>query len=331
MKKNIIVLTFFAFLAVGGIFYFLTGLLSNNKESDLENLTVEKARAVVNFNIGTINKAIEESDDLALLHAIESIAKVENISSCFILDKNNKVIIHNNTNDWNSVKKDSTYDRAINYDGELTQIMTDGNSMLFSSHLVKDYTLCCVFSIQKAQDDSRFWRIKYFTIAAGTLFLITAIFYFLAKLFIVWPFARMKKSLEKHTAEEIKKDAYNEITDIFATERDKYGKTIKTLQTDNESLAKIIEYSYMSGEQYQAFIILNASDNIVFAYDKTEKFLKKGFETGKHIVESSLNPKIIEIVNTAAENPGKETELVIDSHKITAVSVHSQGTIIKII
>ncbi|MCL2390359.1 MAG: hypothetical protein FWC88_02920, partial [Endomicrobia bacterium] len=286
------------------------------------------------INIPAINRAVGNSDDIALISYIENIAKVENISSCFILDKNNKVIIHNNTREWNSVKKGSIYDRAVKYDGELIQFMPDDNFMLFSTPIAKSYTLCCVFSVQKAKDDARYWRIKYFTIAAVMLFLITAIFYMLAKLLIVFPFNRMKKSLEQSTANEIKKGAYNEITDIFATEREKYDKAINALVADKESLTKIIEYLYAPDSRHRALIILNSSNNIVFAYDKTGKFLKKDFEKGKHIVESSLNPNIIELVYKAAERNGKEIESVSEGYEITVMSIADRNklyaTIIKI-
>jgi hypothetical protein len=317
------------FVIIGGIFYFLTELLSKNKESELEKLTVEKARAAVSVNIGAINKSLESSDDITMLSYIESIAKFENISSCFILDRNNRVIIHNNTSEWNAERKGSVYDRAVKYDGELVQYTQSENLLLFSAPLAKNYTLCCIFSIQKAKDDAKYWKIKYYTVAAAVLAAVTAVFYFLAKLFVILPFNRIKKALEGNSVDAIKKGAYNEITDFFATEREKHENRIKALQADIESLSKIVEYFAADGK-YQAFMALNASNNIIFAYDKTGLFLKKGFAAGSHIVESSLNSGIIELVNRASENPGREVEAASENYKITAVSIHFQGVIIKI-
>ena len=334
MRKNIFALTLLIFLVTGGIFYLSTDLISKNKKSDLEKLIIEKTRAVININIVPISNAFKNSDDIVLLSYIENIARFENISSCFILDKNNKVIIHNNTSEWNTTKKGSTYDRAVNYDGELIQFTPSDGFMLFSTPVVKNYTLCCLFSLEKAREDAGYWRIKYFTIAAAILFLITVIFYMFAKLLIVLPFNRMKKSLEQSTAYEIKKGAYNEITDIFATEREKYDKVINALSADKESLTKIIEHLYMPDSKFQALIILNSSNNIVFAYDKTGSFLKRDFEKGKHIVESSLNHDIIELVYKSVEQYGKEIESVSGMYKITAMSTADRNklyaTIIKI-
>lgn len=311
MKKNVFALSFFTFLAVAGFFYLFSELLSKYKAEELEKLTIEKTRAAVNISLYPLNKAIENSDDIALLINIESLSRFENISSCFILDRNNTVIIHNNPAEWNSERKSAVYDTAVNYDAQLVQQTPDADHLLFSAPAAKDYTLCCIVSIRSAKEAAKNWKIRYYTIAAAAALAISFIVYFLAKLFIALPFARTKKSLQQASlqqasAENIQSGKYNEITDLFLKENEKNSRIIKALEENKINLTAIIEH--LAGARsagLQAFIILDSDDNIVYAFDGT-KILKDGFKTGQNIMEAASMPELIKII---AEMKDKKAEV----------------------
>ena len=336
MKKNIFALSFVVFLVIAAVFYFLTGLLSKYKAEDLERLTVEKSRAAVRVSIPSINKSIENSDDIGLLINIESLARFENISSCFILDRDNNVIIHNNTNEWNTVRKGEIYDKAIRHNAELLQLTPDKDHMLFSAPLAKNNTLCCIFSTQKASETANAWKIRYFTVAAAAALLISVILYFLAKLFILIPFKKTKKALEDMSSGSIKNAKYNEITDIFMKENDKTSAAMKALRENRESLAGIINYFSQIAfkeRKHEAFIVLDSHNNIVFSGDKTGTILKKDHSAGSNIIEAAANHEIIELVAKANENPEKEAVKNINGVEISALSIKGnagvEGTVIK--
>jgi len=331
MKKNVIALNFVFFLALAGIFYLLTSILSKYKAEDLEYLTIEKARSAVNVSIPSVNRAIHNSDDISLLTNIEAISKLENVSSAFILDRDNTVIIHNNTNEWNSKRTGDIYNRAVNYNGELLQLSFDKDNLLFSVPLAKDYTLCCIFSTQKAIESAKYWKIKYFTVAAIAAVIAIMILYFLSKLFIVMPFNRTKKKIEQGAVD----GKYDEIADMFATENEKSLQKIKALQQDKKSLTNIIEY-YLgaSSQNYSLLVILDSSNNVVYAYDKTGKFLKKDFAEDSNILEASVNPKMLTLISKASESPNVEIGETIENSNITALALDDNGslfaTIVKI-
>jgi hypothetical protein len=328
MKKNIIFLSFFSLIIVCGIFYLPTEFLSKDKARDLEIITVEKAKSAIKAIIPYINKSIESSDDINLLTNIESIVKTENITTCFILDKNSKVIIHNNTIEWNTEKNSETYNNAVKQKTELLQQTFDKDLLLFSKPLIKDYTLFCILSIQKAKETARYWKIKYYTAAFFSAVLIVIPLYFLAKLLILMPFNRIKKTLEHKSTEDIKEDEYNEITDIFLTEREKIAKKIKILEEDRESLIKIVEYLQKASiKESSAFIILNSFNGVVFAYDATGNILKKDFEKDSHILEISKKPELVKIVVKANENPDKEINEIFENYKVAAISINTNGKI----
>lgn len=335
MKKNIILLNFVFLLVMGAVFYLSAYQLSKLKASDLEHLAIEKARSAVKVSVPSINRAIQNSDDISVLTNVESISKLENVASAFILDGNNTVIIHNNTNEWNSKREGEIYDRALKYKGELLQLSYDKDHILFSVPVDKGYVLCCIFSTRKASEKAGYWKIKYFTVAAVTGAALIIILYFLSKLFIVLPFQRTKRKIEKGAFEASKEEKYDEIADMFATENEKARQKIKALQQDKDNLTKIIEY-YLGRQlrNYKLLIILDSSNGIVYSHDDTGKFLKKDFSENSNILEAALLPEIIDMVSESYEIPGTEVSGFIGEDTVTALALGEKdkifATIIKI-
>jgi hypothetical protein len=336
MKKNIVFLSFFSLIIICGIFYPLIEFLSKDKAKDLEVMAVEKAKSALKVIVPSFNKALENSDDINLLINIESVAKIENITTCFILDKNGKVLIHNNMSEGNTERTSRIYNRTIEQKAQSLQQTSNKDFLLFSEPLASDYTLFCIFSVKKAKETLRNWKIKYYTAALSTALSIVVILYFLSKLFILLPFNRIKKSLENgKSSKNIKENKCDEIADVFVAEKEKITEKIEILEEDRESLSKIIEYSQESSiKDSSAFIILNSLSKVVYAYDNTGTILKKDFEKGKHILEISENPNLIKIISKANENLGEKINESFENYAITAVSISSDskivGTIIKI-
>lgn len=327
MKKNIIILNLVFFLAMTAVFYLLAHMLSEYKAKDLRQLTIEKARSAVNVSIPSINRALQNSDDIALLTNIEAISKLESVSSAFILDKNDTVIIHNNTDEWNSKRTGGIYEKAVNHNGELLQPSFDKDHILFSVPLAKDYTLCCIFSTQKAAETAGYWKIKYFTFAGAAAAVLIIILYLFSKLFIALPFNRTKQKIEKGALDAPKDGKFDEIADMFAAENEKSRQKITALENDKKSLTKIIEH-YLSGFQNaQLLIILDSSNNIVYSYDKTGKFLKKEFAPGSNIIEAAVNPAILEAAAKAAKSPEKEINEMIENFSLSALALGETGNI----
>jgi hypothetical protein len=336
MKKNIIFLLFFSLIIICGIFYPLTEFLSKDKAKDLEIMAAEKAKSALKVVVPSFNKALENLDDINLLINIESVAKIENITTCFILDKNGKVIIHSNVSERNTERTSGIYNRAIEQKTQSLQQTPNKDFLLFSEPLISDCTLFCIFSVKKAKEISRNWKIKYYTTALSVALFIVIILYFLSKLFILLPFNKIKKSLENNKSyENIKENKYDEIIDIFMAEKERITKKIEILEEDRESLSKIIEYSQETSiKDSLAFIILNSLNRVVYAYDNTGTILKKDFEKSGHILEISENSNLVKTTTKANENPGKKINESFESYMISAVSVSADGkiagTIIKI-
>jgi hypothetical protein len=335
MKKNIIFLSLLLLLFICGIFYNLINLLSKDKLKDLETLTIEKSISTIKILTPFFNKAIEVADDINLLTIIESVTKTENVTSCFILDKNTKVLIHNNINEWNTEKNSDIYNNAINQKTEFLQKLSNEKSVLFSKPLINNCTLFCTISTKQAQKNAKLWKIKYFTIGSVVVFCIIIILYFLSKLLILMPFNRTKKVLENTSLQDIKNSKYNEITEIFDMEREQITKKIKTLEENNKSFSKIIEYLQQESiKDALALILLNSFNEVIYAYDYTGNILGEKFKKGSHILETTENFNLVQIIVKANEAKGKEIRELLKNHTITAISINDNnkiiGTIIKI-
>jgi len=177
-------------------------------------------------------------------------------------------------------------------------------------------------------DFTRTLKIRYYTVGAAAAVLIALIVYLLAKLFVLFPFNRTKKALEKQSAADIKKGKYDEITDIFVTENEKSGRQIAALESDNKNLSAIIEYYFgLSGGEHLAFIILNSANNIVSAYDGTGEFLKKDFAKGTNILEAVLAPELLKLVDISNGKPGYEVTDSVLNRTVTVVSIGDKGSV----
>jgi hypothetical protein len=335
MKKNIIFLSFFTLFFICGLFYPIVNLLSKDKEKDLQNLVLEKTQSALKQTIPHLNKAIRDSDDISLLSNIESLASVTNVTSCFILDENSKVLIHNNTTEWNTEKHAEIYKEAIAQKEELVQKMPDNNFFLLSEPILNNYTLMCIVCVQESKEYGKYWKIKYYSIASAVIILIIIIIYFLSKLLILSPFNRIKSSLQNKQENE-NGTKHNEIIDIFTTERDKILKQIEALEENNESFTKIIEHlCEISIKNSLAFILLNSSNEIIYSYDSTGEIIKDNITKNNcHIITSLKDPNIVNIVIKANEEPNKEILKFSGNYKISIISLSKNnkiaGTIIKI-
>jgi hypothetical protein len=332
VKKNIIFLSFFLLIILCAIFYPLTNILFKNKAKELEFLETEKVKAQINALLPYFNKALENSDDINLITNIENLSKLENITSCFILDSKKKVLIHNNTSQWNKEKNSQIYNTAITKKAYTIQKTGNTEILLISQPLILDYTLCCIVSIKKALENAKYWQIKYFTTAISSTILILMSFYFLAKLIILLPFNRIKKSLENQYLKDYSDNNYNEITEIFIKQKDKESKKMQMLLQENKSLNEIIKYVQDEHKENNlALIILNSFKQIIYAYDDTKVFLKENFKINNHIFENSSNTTLINIVSFLNQNLNDEIIEHFQNFTITAQTIKDSNTLFGII
>lgn len=336
MKKNIIFLSFFLLIVLCIIFYPLTIVISKNKTKELQFLEIEKVKAQINALLPYFNKNIEAQDDINLIKNIENLSRLENIASCFILDSKNKALIHNNTSQWGKDQSPQVYGKAL-AQKTFTVQKTDNDKLLsISQPLVSDCMLCCIVSIKKAQESAKYWKIRYFTISITITILILISFYFLAKLIILFPFNRIKKSLEDQYLKDPMDENYNEITDIFIKQKDEESKKIQILLQKNNCLGEIIKHIQNEHKDNKpALIILDSFNQIVYAYDTTNLFLKKNFKINDHIFESSSNTVLMKAISFLNQNLGYKVVERFQNFTITAQAIKDStntlsGIIIKV-
>jgi len=358
MKKNvrIIIILFIIFLSV--IAYFCADFAIARSKRDLNNLSETKTRTAVQMVIPILNNAVRSSDDITLIDRIQSLAKIDSISSSFITDKDGKVLIHNDVSQINSVKTGSLYKNAIEKRAELIQPSNDPNLFLYSYPLSSGEILFCIVNTQSDKSLFRFESVEYYLISIIFILILAALLLLLSKVFILNPFSNLKKIIIQKANENFEatqaagmtssmlnkkksiiskifgaakefitlnpQEQYKDILDIFRQSNDENIRKINSLSQHNESLSGLITYyCNLQKDAMSVLIALDSLHNVLFALDKTGKILKSDIQTGMNIIEAVSNNDILDIITKANETANAKYEISINDLKISAISIYN--------
>lgn len=325
-------------LAMCGVFYPVVEFLSEQKLGDLEKADILNAKTAVRVCIPSINKSLEQFDDIDLLSYISSIARVDNISSCTILDRsgnielNSKGAVAANGADL----KSKIYVNALNSNEEILQkIPSNSNHLLFSVPLTNNNFMFCILSVERAKEMAKYWKIKYYVIAIFTTMILAFALYFIAKFTILIPFDKTKKDLERLPLNEIKSGKYNSLVDVFVYKSAKEREHLILTQENNESLKKIVlKLQVDLSKEYDIFVILDFLNNVVFAKDFKSMFLKESYYAGSdHIFEIAKSCDFVKLIAKANEQKLELIQESINNYFFAVTSIVENnklyGTLIK--
>ncbi|MDR3050034.1 MAG: hypothetical protein LBV16_09450, partial [Elusimicrobiota bacterium] len=203
MKKNvrIVVVLFIGILAA--VSYILSDFVLAHFKEDLTSLSIEKAKIAVSVSVPIINDAVRNLDDISLIDRVQSLSKIDCISSSFITDSSGKVLINNDVNQTNIVKTDKPYTNALLNKGELLQALdSEKTSFLYSYPLPNDEILFCVIAAQTDKSLIRFMQVKYLLICAVFICGFAFLLLLLSKIFILKPFDNLQKIIVKKADED---------------------------------------------------------------------------------------------------------------------------------
>jgi sensor histidine kinase regulating citrate/malate metabolism len=94
------------------IFFYLFQYMPVNQKTFDASLR-ERIQTLLVFSKPQIEKAVDRKDDVGLLLVIESIMKISDISSVYVLDNAGKVLAHNKVAEWGKVYEDNLSQKAI--------------------------------------------------------------------------------------------------------------------------------------------------------------------------------------------------------------------------
>jgi len=281
----------------------LQNSVETTKQTTLSYLKIASSEIKNNF---------VKSDDIPLLYSTEYISKIKNISEVFITDKNLTILIHNDSNKWNTKLYGDVYTNAINSNERLIQ-QIDTNKILYSFPVDENAFAFIVLTFEDIVNDYNTLKNKLYLYSLILSFILSVILCLLCNLLFFVPFIKTKKILT--TQGNNKRTVYWELVDMARKSEIKYNKQeIDTLKT----LKKIIDK--LNEEKTNVIAILDNKATVIYnSGQKTEIF--NGSKIKVHIMEATSNMEIIKAVSNLMEenSPVKEKEIPNLKLKISAV------------
>jgi hypothetical protein len=348
MKKNIIAATFLIFIVISIIFCIATNLFINYRIDNSINNSISNAKSAAQVIINSLNIGILNSDEIALINGVQYLIKIPSISSAFVLDKNGKVIVHNDINQMNSIKSEAIYNNALKKQAEMLQKTDNSDVLLLSYPLTDNFMLFCLLSNKSNIQNINNLRSKYYCLAIIVSALLSVFIFFILKLLVSSPLENLKNKIKRtFIPQDIMKNKnqntgikeklliktenllnanieehYQAIMSIFSKANEQNNKTINRLESENNILYETIEaFVHKNLKDSSVFIALDTFNNIIMGFDKNNKVLKTGFKKRDNIIEAAINTNIFEAIErvTQYNTPNKIFKEIIDEVDISLV------------
>ncbi|MDR2773120.1 MAG: hypothetical protein LBB93_06630 [Elusimicrobiota bacterium] len=344
MKKYIKILsTIFFFVSITCLL-FPTQYLYTKTNQDLTTLVVEKTKKDIKNAIPAIEQNIKDEDEIGMIINVATLAKNNNLASVFILDNNQNLIATSTTKDRLDIEnRAALYENSISKRVETIQTITEGETgMLYSIPLDPERTLFAEISLNDVASMTKKWRnFYYFPFAAMIALVLSVFLYLFARLLTSIPYNKLKKSADKQIKalqKELGKDGENEEIlpppeyesdpetsrpqnidiknadlDIFLKENNKKAETINVLENNKKSLSELLKFCLFNYTKNSAiYIVLNSSDQLVFAIDRTRKILKSNIADETSIADAVLDSEFLRFIAIAKEEPNTKLKYIID-------------------
>jgi PAS domain S-box-containing protein len=303
----------------------------------LRSALFEKVKTVFSLSGPTLTKALQTRDDIMMLSAIESIMKIEDINTVYILDNGGKVITHDKTAEWGKTYTDEQSKNAVNAKKIIRQSVQYG--FLFSEPITSSATLCVGLSSQKYEESvSSLNKEAFFTgliifiiAAAGFILLIqNTVFIKLKKLNVTLSSLALGGSGK--LPEEGQKDEFGRLTKLINEVLDNRGSSIESGNKPREenSLGHLLRG--LTDMNPAAVVVIGSNNNIIALNRKAAGLMGITAEEaqGKHILDVIKLTEILSLIKQVSEKPQAIAEASFQGKKAKAVST-GEGVIIEII
>ncbi|MDR0485999.1 MAG: hypothetical protein LBH29_04660 [Elusimicrobiota bacterium] len=333
MKKNIVFTIMLIFAANLSFFGFLCGKFLEYKNNAAIQASISNVKSAISVLLPHLSVAINDLDDIALINGVQSLTKIQSVSSSFILNNKGKTIISDGINQINKTEEEQIYQNALKKGAENLQKTETPFVYALSYPLRSGYFLFCIISNKEIQNQN---NLKYYLAALAVAFFMSIILSFILNFLLFSPFGKSlnyikgyisggflqaekrgdresgaAKSVLLHSfiakarnllSFDFKKENRN-IYELFLTFQESKLKQLDLIENRDKTLFyALLRYFEAEADTVGAFIVLDSLNNIVFAFDKTKKVLKEDFKRGNNIVESILDIKALEFIGAFFQN-----------------------------
>jgi len=206
MKLKILTLNFVVALMLGALFYGFFYYISNEKRDQLIELTMQNARLSARGIMPALEDALARpGDKAAMQNVLNSLLRIDSVTSSFVLDSNGKVVAHFSEGEVGTVMSGTIYELALSPQNLTLEQYYDKDHILYSQHITSRLVLFLMVSAQRDAGLARLWQTKYAAILGLAWLLFVFITFVLSrKLFdeVEIPAERKESPLDNAPTEE---------------------------------------------------------------------------------------------------------------------------------
>jgi len=327
---------------------FLLGYIYNQQKDIVVNQFISRGKFLVNLYGQFLTKALESSDDIALISYTQNIMEQPDVIYTMILDPNKKIIVHHKATEIGKILDDSVSNKIVKSDKlKIIKYYPDDTKYEvydFSIPLFISGTKIGNLRIGMTTQDIILGMEQYFE-----NLLIIGIFIFVALVLVSYifsyrlisPIMQLKNIIEdigqQNFTQELKINRQDEIGELIKTARE----TIMLIKQYNEEKEqKFIQYKKQFelfikniGYSIENIVILTDNENRIVYNNKIATEILSSNEQNlidKHILDVTRNVEFIELLKTSSETPNKiiTKELKSINRTIKIISVKDNNNLV---
>ena len=278
--------------------------------------------------------AIKARDDITILSRVESIMKVEDVNSVYILDNCLKVLTHNRIAEWGKTYGDETAKRSVEAKKFLRQRAPGG--YLFSMPLTSSSTLCVGISSQKLGESVSSMRKNALLAGAIILIAAAAAFYWCIYSLVYPGFRELRDGLISlelgggagRLSDDALRGEFGELKKLVNGVLEKAGSGGQAGQdgNDEETLQDIT--GMLAKMQKGGLAVIDGENKIIAINQKAGEFLGVPGQdaVGRHILDVIKNSSLLSLLKASAEKPGETFEALAEGNAVKACAARGRSS-----
>lgn len=336
--KLIIFPIFLISLLLGYLYYFQ---FLPQHEKQLKRGLYDQTKAVAAVAKSAIVNALSKQDDIQLIAQIETIKKINGVTTVYILNNEGKVVTHDKTNQWGKTYNDSVLQKAIAGKKTGMRPFHASGGYIFYMPLTSSETLFIGLTTNTINQ-------KIGLLKENAVYSIAVSITICALFFIVFVFSQVTsrfnkfegilKSVALGGGEKIRvkqKDEFSTLSELLNSIIEKSGSqgavspgnTLK-MQASFSSILNELSNGVSGG-----LVVTDYENRIIHANKEAIEFFSiTGDVTGRHILDVISDADFIDILKKAVSSANTAVEVKLQGKTVSVVSVGSNhGTVIRII
>lgn len=307
----------------------------------LKEKIIDRGKTISEISAPIILKAIDTKDDIIMLTQINTIMKLDDIYTVYIMDNDGKIIAHDKPGEWGKIYLDEISTKATKFKTpSIHRTKTPKDGYIYAHPLIMQERIgTFIVGISNERTKEKYFAMLQNNIySAIPTFLLSVI---LLSLFVykslVLPVQKFEKVLSSislgKSNEKICSYGQDEIGEIACRINniiDKLHNEIVSAQTEAETIKERMQtfINELCRHFSDGIIVTDRNDKIVFINKKAAASISvdENEAVSKHILDLTNNIDFVDLVKKALDNPNQLIEDTLSSINKTTriVSINTE-------